>query len=167
MKLYLRINSLALIIILGLTLMCYSQRKVVTVYNPKSNTLYLELFGNSINYYVIGYDKIFCIAPNNRIAAACGFSWLPKVRQDGITKLNFSPHVSYLYGQRHFLEVGTGLTYEVYEKTTAIPLRLGYRFQPDDGGFYYRIHLTPIFGETKFIHLSALMIGGMAFGITF
>ena len=90
--------------------------------------------------------------------------------------------LNYLLGKdnKHFFELGAGATFvslkekntfndPYYQNTndkfnsTFGHLYLGYRVQPEDGGFLFRAGLTPIFGKGYFVPYWA----GVSFGYAF
>lgn len=127
------------------------------------NGIYLELGGSS-GRYAINYSKIFHQKGKLKLNASAGFSMLPNEKIDSKTIwLPAIPiEVSALYGKsNHHLEMGFGFT-SYLDKTTAIdsetfelsdevvfgaviPVRIGYRYQKPEGGFFFRVGYTPLF----------------------
>lgn len=105
----------------------------------KKNAVYFELFGNGI-YYSIGFDRTLLHVSNSGFSIAHGFSYLLKNNN-----LFLSPQINYFYGEKHRFEIGLGLTYCILQKdeTEYIFYRLGYRYQKQEGGVFYKIALTP------------------------
>lgn len=127
------------------------------------NAIYLEVGGSS-GIYAINYSKIFHQKGKLKLNASAGFSMLPNEKIDSKTIwLPAIPiEVSALYGKsNHHLEMGFGFT-SYLDKTTAIdsetfelsdevvfgaviPVRIGYRYQKPEGGFFFRVGYTPLF----------------------
>ena len=113
-----------------------------------------------------------------------------------------APEVSYLYGKKHHLEVGLGATYIAdydpakggfystnnsnsdnnsffnlnLELNWLSPIRIGYRYQRDNGGFFFKAAATPLIfwiiknnTENNEPELSPVLIpwAGVAVGYTF
>jgi hypothetical protein len=127
------------------------------------NTIYLELGGSS-GIYAVNYSKIFHQKGKLKLNASAGFSMLPseKINSKNIWLPAIPLEVAALYGKsNHHLEMGFGFT-SYLDKTTAInsetfelsdkvvfgaiiPVRIGYRYQKPEGGFFFRIGYTPFF----------------------
>lgn len=125
--------------------------------------VYLEVGGSS-GIYAVNYSKIFHQKGKFKLNASAGFSMWPNEKIDSKTIwLPVIPiEVSAFYGKsNHHLEMGFGFT-SYLDKTTAIdfetfelsdkvvfgafiPLRVGYRYQKPEGGFFFRIGYTPLF----------------------
>ena len=119
---------------------------------------------------------------------ATGVGYVPPLTGN-FPVFSFSMQVNYLFGEKnHYLEIGTGITFpEFYFPTSAtithssekthykyenwtistdflIPLRIGYRYQRDNGGFFWKIAFVPMFS----IHNDAFFpSAGIAIGYTF
>ncbi len=126
------------------------------------NAVYLDLGGNS-GQYALTYGRIIHQKGALKVVGSVGFAlWADRV--DGSTV--FVPavplEVSGLLGKgNHHLELGLGLTphlarsldfnsetLELEDKlvlNTLIPLRIGYRYQKPEGGFFFRVGYTPFF----------------------
>lgn len=128
------------------------------------NAVYLELLGNGI-FYSINYDRRF----GDAFGARAGLGGVGNAGAVPIT-LNYL-----LGGTRHHLELGIGplIVYgpETFEDeqgdlvTGATTLAVlgtgtfGYRFQPDTGGFVFRIGLTPFFSTGGILPWAGLSLG--------
>ncbi|SDA90478.1 hypothetical protein SAMN03080617_03304 [Algoriphagus alkaliphilus] len=127
------------------------------------NAIYLELGGSS-GRYAINYNKIFHQKGKLKLNASAGFSmWRDQINNFKTIWLPVIPlEVSALYGKsNHHLELGFGVTsylsrtldfnsesLELEDKVVFdafIPLRVGYRYQKPEGGFFFRVGYTPIF----------------------
>ncbi|MBC6368054.1 hypothetical protein [Algoriphagus sp. AK58] len=126
------------------------------------HAVYLEVGGSS-GRYAINYSKIFHQNGKLKLNASAGFSmWRNELKDFKTIWLPVVPlEVSALYGKsKHHLEMGFGFTslldrglefksesLELKDRVAIdafIPLRVGYRYQKPDGGFFFRIGYTPI-----------------------
>ncbi|MDR7130237.1 hypothetical protein J2X69_002585 [Algoriphagus sp. 4150] len=129
------------------------------------NALYVEFGGNS-GRYAINYSRIIHQKEKLKLNVSAGFSmWSDKIDLPPLTKTKWLPVVplefSAFWGKsNHHLEMGTGITsylgrslaidsetFEFSDKVVFgafIPLRVGYRYQKSEGGFFFRIGYTPI-----------------------
>lgn len=96
----------------------------------------------------INFEKT--IYHQNKVAVAfkTGFSFMPIDRING-TSLIFPQMLHGIYGaKKHFMDVGIGLAPSFTTKFggayVRMPLSLGYRLQPEEKNFYWRIAYTPI-----------------------
>jgi hypothetical protein len=125
--------------------------------------VYLEVGGSS-GVYAFNYSKIFHQKGKLKLNASAGFSIL--IRETTNSKAYWLPAIplelTALYGKsNHHLEMGFGVipyldavslldseTLDFKDKVvfdTGIPLRIGYRYQKPEGGFFFRIGYTPYF----------------------
>ena len=136
----------------------------------KRNAMFVELFGSSVYVYNLTYDREIWVRDNKRVNAAFGLQYFPKL---GLLKYNlvsFSPQVSFIYGKIFCLEIGAGLSYDLFFKNWGLPLRLGYRYQPMESGFFFRAAITPIITNSYPVNsdkLSMVMWGGIGVGYSF
>jgi|SRR6056297_872951 len=118
----------------------------------RKNSVYLELFGNSFYQYSIGYDRILFDKENNKFSIASGIGYLPLE----ISSLNhewynyiFTSQVNYFTGNEHHFETGLGFTYigkkygDYYD--IIMSLKIGYRYQKQEGGLFIKSSLTPLY----------------------
>lgn len=149
------------LVLFTLPFQAFSQTKAETFTVKKA--IYLEVGGSS-GIYAINYSKIFHQKGKLKLNASAGFSMLPNEKIDSKTIwLPAIPlEISALFGKSsHHLEMGFGFT-SYLDKTTAIdsetfelsdkvvfgaviPVRIGYRYQKPEGGFFFRIGYTPLF----------------------
>jgi len=110
----------------------------------KRNAVFAEFMGSSAFVYNITYDREIWVKENNRVCAAFGAQFFPKqgLLEDNL--ISFSPQISFLRGRVHSLEVGAGVTFNLFYGQWGLPLRIGYRYQPEDSGLFFRAALTPI-----------------------
>ena len=137
----------------------------------KHHSIYAEFFGSS-TFYSVNYDYLFRIYKDNiKLAVGAGtgcFSYtylyddvggLKKMRS---TWLYFTPEINFLFGKKnHYFETGTAFMNVIVSKEFLFAPggRIGYRYQPQKGGFLFRIAYTPIFRMG--------MLGYCWFGISF
>ena len=136
------------------------------------NSIFLEILGNGL-FYSLNYDhKIF-----NHLSARIGGMYLGV--SEGVTDQNVSlllvpVMANYLVGSGSSrLEIGAGLTLGSAGGNidaaggdfdegglAAFTSTIGYRLQPTDGGFLFRIGFTPIFTANGFLPWAGLSLGG-------
>ena len=125
------------------------------------NIVYLELGGNA-GQYAFTYGRVFHQKGKLKLSASAGFSmWY----QGSISNTRWLPAIpvelTAFYGKsNHHLELGAGVTsyldsiidfdeetFETNDKVVFsgfIPVRIGYRYQKPEGGFFFRVAYTPI-----------------------
>ncbi len=139
----------------------------------KSNSLYFELFGNG-GLYSINYDRLF----TENIGGRIGFMYLPSIdfvltSADNIIVVPVM--LNYLAGENSRLELGAGIVFVSVDDVGFFGFKsskggsavagtavIGYRYQPKDGGFLFRIGLTPFFSGN-----GAEVSGGLSLGFSF
>ncbi len=169
-------SALSCAILIGPTATLVAQEKPVPF---ARNAIYFEVFGQGV-LYSINYD--YRLTPN--IGLRAGFSYWSIVPffllSTGELKFtDFPLTVNYLTGRgtSHF-EMGVGvvpvfISLDGHDLLFGSEIRgsgrvllgtatIGYRAQPRDGGFIFRIGLTPLF---TFKHL--IVSGGLSFGVAF
>jgi hypothetical protein len=131
-----------------------------TIIDP--NAVYVEFLGQSFAFLSFNYDRLlFKSNPDNyNIAVRCGIGI-------GLPWYSIPVTVSYLSGRKHKLELGAGLVYaeggfDVHEKSIIPTALIGYRFQKYQGGFVFRIGITPFFKDEKI-----RLLGGLSLGYAF
>lgn len=125
------------------------------------NIVYLDLGGNA-GQYAFTYGRVFHQKGKLKLSASAGFSmWY----QGSISNTRWLPAIpveltAYYGKSNHHLELGTGVTsylgnsiefdQETFENVDKvvfgafIPVRIGYRYQKPEGGFFFRVGYTPI-----------------------
>lgn len=124
--------------------------------------VYLDLGGNA-GQYAITFGKHFYQKGAIKMMGSVGFSlWADRVEGSTVFNPAIPLEVSGLIGSgNHHLELGLGLTphlatsldfnsetLELEDKVvfdSLIPLRIGYRYQKPEGGFFFRVGYTPFF----------------------
>lgn len=133
-------------------------------YGKRAQAVFMELGGNGVTYS-FNYDTRF----NNRqdgIGGRAGLSYFA-VEGNGIFTLPVV--VNYLLGKDgRYFEMGLGATYIGFSSSNSTnpdnnsvlfvdgstvigTMTFGYRRQPEDGGFLFRVGVSPIFGSGSFI----------------
>jgi hypothetical protein len=148
------------LVLLTLPFQAFSQKEAETFTSKKA--VYLEVGGSS-GRYAINYSKIFHQKGKLKLNASAGFSmWRNQINDFETIWLPVIPlEVTAFYGRsNHHLEMGFGFTslldrtldfdsetLELEDKVVLdayIPLRVGYRYQKPEGGFFFRVGYTPI-----------------------
>ena len=161
---------------------CFAQNCIDTLKAEKEqigqHTIYAEGLGNAYwGWYSIGYDYTLKLKPKHKLSFNFGIN-----SYFVIPILTLAPQISYLYGKKHHLELGVGATYWMnisnpvyYTGMWYIPFRIGYRYQRENGGFFFKIAYMPGFWfdrhyeEDRIIPIKDFTPywGGVAFGYTF
>jgi len=107
-----------------------------------AKTIFVEGLGIGI-FYSLNYDTRFAKRPkNDGFGFRAGFSYL---------EVLFVPlQINYLIGYKHYLEIGSGITFAsknldigrgAYGGANITPsASIGYRFQPAKSGFMFRVN---------------------------
>jgi hypothetical protein len=155
-------SSFLLVLVFALVISYGATAQTETETFTAKNGVYLEVGGSS-GRYAINYSKIFHQKGKLKLNASTGFSmWRDQLNGFNTMWLPVIPlEVSALYGKsNHHLELGLGFTSylgrtlvfdsdinELGDKVVFgafIPLRVGYRYQKPEGGFFFRVGYTPI-----------------------
>lgn len=134
----------------------------------KKNSVYVEFLGSSPYLYNLSYDRILLSEGKTILSAALGIQNFFHIQEDNPLNSRFSmtPQVNLLFGAKHYLEVGIGAHF-LSLQDVAIPFRLGYRFQKDEGGLFFKAALTPLFlPEPGFFGKQFLPWAGLSIGYT-
>lgn len=134
-----------------------------------SSSLYLELGGNAL-LYSINYDKLI----SDDFGLRAGFMAFAAVgSSSAVVAVGVPVLANYFVGEgNHRLELGLGFTYMAgsvgvadvaAEGSGIMPTgSIAYRYQPVDGGFFFKVGFSPIKTEYEF-----LPWGGLGLGYTF
>lgn len=133
--------------------------------HPAANAIYLELGGNSF-VYSFNYDRIVPLSQRTKIALGAGLEAVSSISINGVNydaSLCLTPAVNFLFGKKssHF-ETGLAL-FVPFSTNMAFPsIRIGYRYQPWEKGFLFRIGFTPLL-------ISSILVpwGGISLGYAF
>ena len=148
--------------------------------NISKNTIYFEVLGNG-GVYSFNYDRIFFSKKLFKISGRVGASYIPPFV--GYSHVFTYPvEINFLYGKKNYLEVGIGYTsvfnlykeniFKVYDIYAYPVLRISYRFQKPNGGFFFRTGLILYFIDTAFTKYYSNYSNnktwlGLGFGYTF
>ena len=144
------------------------------LYKNAQHNLFFELFGSSWYIYNITYDCSFQLKEKNKISVGLGMQYFPRLDLYGMT-----PQINYLYGKRRHLELGVGYAilrekwfhnsgYYKYFVLHSIPIRVGYRFQKEEGGYFWKIAVLGLIGDFYPLYGTYILpYAGVSFGYTF
>jgi hypothetical protein len=133
-----------------------------------THSVHLELGGN-VGRYAFNYERLIYQKRAFKVLGSVGFAlWSDPNLIKGNTRWYpaIPLELSTLLGRRnHHLEFGLGITSYLLRTVnfstvsgkfvqsegpafirTVVPLRVGYRYQKPDGGFFFRVGYTPFFG---------------------
>lgn len=138
------------------------REKEGVVENPAVNSLYIELGGNALAYSV-NYDRIY----DERYVFRAGIGYFGV---DNASVAIIPLTASYLFGRgASKFEIGVGMTIVTarlsgFAGISGSPALLGtgilaYRYQPMDGGFFFRGGLAPFWGSSGFYPWYSLSFG--------
>lgn len=135
----------------------------------RPQSIYFEMFGSGF-FYSLNYDRMF----SNSVGGRIGVMYFPAGSQNE-THFMLPIMVNYLVGaSSHKMEMSAGLLAilssteigDVYGSGQGAgvigTLFYGYRYQPQNRGFLFRIGLTPMFSKRR-----TLLWGGMSLGMNF
>lgn len=109
------------------------------------NAVFVQLLGDYVSITANYERMLFTTTPHN-IALRFGFGFWGWFGDSGVV---VPVGASYLFGHSHKIELGIGYTFLTGSNkynglSTAL---IGYRYQPIDGGFLFRVGFTPLFGD--------------------
>lgn len=136
--------------------------------NAKRNTVYIDILGPG-GYYSLSFDRLFRVNKKNKNSISIGFEIAGITKPYFSTYIPTSYNILFGKKNRH-LELGIGLTFglermyhQSFYSAPQLPVghlleevdhsinfdlwalpRIGYRYQKENGGFFFRISLTPI-----------------------
>lgn len=128
---------------------------------PAEQSLYVEVIGETLCPLNVHYGRILKIYSNSYMTFNLGFGYFPT---DINPILSIPFMIDWNSGLRNsHLEMGTGLSYnsgyysskieelEVIGKMRGLfwALRLGYKYQRPEGGFFFKIGFTPLIRITE------------------
>lgn len=149
----------------------------------RKNTVFAEVGGNGV-IYSINYDRLFDVSEKFKLSGRIGVHFTNKFPLRYYRTISFPVEFSGLYSfykKKHFIEFGSGLTYlNSFDNVTRhtediiiLALRLGYRFQRPEGGFFMKIGFVPLYDwlvinpDPNVPHHTWLFFGGLGIGYTF
>lgn len=142
-----------------------------TATDHRAQNIFLELYGPGLTVSV-NYDARIGNSRNG-LGYRIGIGYLPDKTSN---MLDIPLQLNYLLGgKNNFLEIGGGATYIHYSGTfegAVFPFKhnnnnnqlggtvtVGYRRQPVNGGFNFRVNMDPIFSSTEFYFFSGISLG--------
>ena len=155
---------------LGLNLNLNSELKIEPQGMPtrKGQAIFFEVLGAGLTYS-FNYDTRFQ-QTRDGLGIRVGASYIGDVNDGGI--LTVPVQINHLMGKNNkYFELGIGATYasatgildEGDSDTVVGTMTFGYRLQPEDGGFLFRISMTPVLVGDIFFPF----YGGVSFGYAF
>lgn len=127
----------------------------------KKNSLYLELGGNSL-LYSFTFDNLVRVSDNTKLALGAGFEYVTSYTvNDNELGATFCviPSANLLFGKNsHHLETGLACFAGIGKGGLIPSARIGYRFQPNNGGLVFRIGYTPMLID-GISHYAGLSVG--------
>jgi len=177
MKTFIRIY----IFIVFLLFACITREELTAQTNSREdivtapNAIYAEIFGRGI-FLSAAYERLLFETTPHNIGLSAGVGFWAEVEIGGTGQneggVTIPIYANYLYGGNDKLELGIGITfapnistYQFYDEFTSewmVTTFIGYRYQPTDGGFLFRVGYAPIFGHEKII-----LYGGIGLGYAF
>ena len=153
------------------------------------NTVYAEILGNAAGLFSINYDRIVFKKEKISLSFSIGAGMVPgnlinNAFNEHLQKINYLIYgipisLNLSFGRKnHHLETGLGITYQQgmfasglqYSKTVFAVIRIGYRYQKENGGYFWKIGFTPFFPIKEFGNEQTfpfIPLGGLALGYTF
>lgn len=164
-------RHLLLLLFLCCVITQVSAQEKAEVFTAK-NVVYAELLGNA-GLYAVNYGRIFYQKERLKLMGGLGFSMIPLKGFEPFYPNFWSPVIpvefSAFWGKsRHHLELGIGSYVfqnrkywfdpefpptnlrEIVHWDTSVTMRIGYRYQKPEGGFFFRAGYTPRVDFTSF-----------------
>ncbi len=185
-----RFKGVVLILFFLCSYKIYSQNEQVA-----ENTIYSELLGNAASGISLNYDRIVLKKEKVALSISIGAGIIPTniIKFSHVSRINYlifgiPVSANLLFGKNNnHIEIGTGITFQQgmygegprFSKTLFGVFRLGYRYQQEAGGFFWKIGFTPFipikeYGTLTIAEnapeingLAIVPMAGLAFGYTF
>ena len=151
-----------LLVLLFIFTSSYSQSELI-----KKNSVSFELAGAGL-FYSVNYDRLILVDEKIRFSITTGFWYIPQIEtiSDFQSFAGATIGFNTLFGKKtHFAEFGFGFSYINMRQenghmfhTTYIPVRIGYRYQKDEGGLFLRASFMPIFENYQNIDVKVLAV---------
>ncbi len=134
----------------------------------KGEAIFFEVLGAGLTYS-FNYDTRFQ-QTRDGLGIRAGISYIGDIDDGGV--LTVPVQINHLMGKNNkYFELGVGATYasatgffdEGDSDTVIGTMTFGYRLQPEDGGFLFRISMTPVLVGDVFFPF----YGGVSFGYAF
>lgn len=141
------------------SLLLLAQTESTELYKDKA--IYVDFGGNSL-LYSINIEKSLSSGYSPRLALGIGAEYLSSLTLNNLYYYNslcLIPTANLLFGKNsHFLETGLACLF-AYGKGNFTPsARIGYRYQPKNGGFIFRVAYTPLLTGINF-HYGGISLG--------
>ncbi len=119
----------------------------------RKNVLYLELAGSGL-LYSFNYDRLLVVDRTLRFSTTLSTWFIPAI--ESMSDFNYMVGTSLGFNtllgtKKHFAELGINLAYMSMQDiddnnfyTFYLPIRMGYRYQKNEGGLFYRVSFMPI-----------------------
>ena len=146
------------------------------------NSVYVELWGHS-SLYSLNYERQLFSLRKFKVAGRIGISYFPNLNNKLSSKEIFAypSEIILFYGKTNNIELSFGCTpvfklysddlSKVYDSYVISGIRIGYRFQPLQGGYFFRADIDPIVFLPKYVkigdNISDFLILGICMGYTF
>ena len=153
------------------------------------NSIYIEFIGEATPPFSIHYDRVIQNYNSFFLSINTGFGYFPSKEGFKESLIGIPISLSCNIGKnKNYLEIACGFTYNsgFIQKTEMLnnegssttikssilgSLRLGYRYQKPDGGFFFKLGLTPIFElielNGKDLDYSSYLPFGIGLGFSF
>lgn len=152
--------------------------------------VYLEVGGNA-GQYAFNYGRLIFLKRAFKVIGSVGFSlWAEPIEGPTIWNPAIPLEVSTLFGaKKHHLEIGLGITPFLQAGVNSswesgnlvqskganhvgaiLPIRVGYRYQKPEGGFFFRVGYTPFFAmptKTREDWAFQPVFAGLGLGVSF
>lgn len=124
-------------------------------------TVYLELGGSSL-FYSINFENLSRLSSISKLTYGFGAEYLSSIFDYG-SAICVIPSANLLFGKEsHHFETGLACFTAIGKRVLVPSARIGYRFQPNNGGFVFRAGFTPILFSS-----SVVPYGGISLGYNF
>ena len=148
-----RMKIFTIILLLNFSLITQSFGQVTEdTTSISKNTVYFELLGNG-GTYSLNYDRILFSKNLIKAAARVGLSDIYQA-MDKRHLITFPSEISFLYGKKHNIEFGFGYSFNFLYNSkskylsdvdfypSSLLLRLSYRFQKPNSGFFFKAGIS-------------------------
>lgn len=136
------------------------------IHERSTETVYFEALGNGL-IYSANYDGLLLHDGRNGLSCRFGLSFYP-VDTD-FPKIVVPIELNYLSGGEKMFEMGLGTSLSDYGNHFWPSLRIGYRRQPVDGGYFFRFGFLlgrVVYGDDGGTNKQILPTIGLGFGYT-
>ncbi len=131
-----------------------------------TQTIYFEALGNGL-IYSLNFDNLIAHNGRSGLSSRFGLSFYPVFGTTDFPKIVVPIELNYLSGGERMFEVGLGASFSDYGNHFWPSLRIGYRRQPVDGGFFFRFGFLLgriVYGDDGGTNKQILPSIGLGFG---